>query len=152
LEPFVSREIRYILFDEADLTQAVARWSRERATPLPPGTVSRLALVDGVDGIEAHMTVTPDSRWEEPVIRHFGQTDLIEALIVYCRYRAIPLPQRMPKRLEIMGRSLGLLVSSDAIGQGPEVVDNQVRYDDETLSAVRDRADRSSRPQTDPDG
>lgn len=136
----MSREIRYILFDEADLTQAVARWSRERAEPLPAGTVSRLALVEGVQGIEAHMTVTPDSRWAEPVVRQFSQTDLIEALIVYCRYRAIPLPQRMPKRLEIMGRSLGLLVSSDAIGQAPQVDDNRVRYDDETASAMRDRA------------
>jgi hypothetical protein len=100
------QEIRYLLFSNAELVQALSDASRAEGPPLPTGFLKAVILGDAAP-IDVTLICVTDAGVEVPI--RFEQHHVISSLIGYCRRRQIPLCAQAVKTLEIRNRGIALL-------------------------------------------
>ena len=135
------REIRYSMFEQAEIAGAIAAWRRMAGKPLTMASIFSVSIVERPDGVEAIYRVGDHAKHQAPITEHsISDYDLTVAILAYCRQNGIPLPRRSAKRLEPFGEGLAMLVTNYQIDGKPDVLNERVRYDDPAADTVRKRA------------
>lgn len=99
-------ETRQILFDEAEVMDALRFYSKVSAGRIPPGDIEGCTFSKGPD-IEALLHVRDlDGKGESQA--RFTTSELAAALITYCRAARIPVPKRATKSLKIVEDMLAI--------------------------------------------
>lgn len=91
------RELRTIIFDHTEVTQAMRAFATRQKTPMPPGIIDTLAFDETAEPALL-LSVKPAGT---PVAQKiaFRKAEVAAALILYCRERHIPLPKDCRKDL-----------------------------------------------------
>ena len=100
------QEIRYLLFSNAELYQALSAASRVDGRPLPRGFLKEVILGEAAS-IDVTLICVTDEGAEAPI--RFEQHQIISSLIGYCRQRQIPMCAQAVKTLEIKNARIALL-------------------------------------------
>lgn len=100
------QEIRYLLFSNEELYQALADGTRADGRPLPRGFLKSVVLDESTTIVVTLICVT-DHGVEVPTC--FQQDHIIRALIAYCGQRKIPMSAKAAKTLEIKNGQIALL-------------------------------------------
>jgi hypothetical protein len=100
------QEIRYLLFSNAELFQALSDSSRADGRPLPTGFLKEVILGESAP-IDVMLICVTDNGVEVPI--RFEQHHVISSLIGYCKRRQIPMCAQAVKTLEIRDRRIALL-------------------------------------------
>lgn len=103
---FMPQEIRYLLFSNTELFQALSDAARVDRRPLPTGFLKEVILGEAAP-IDVTLVCVTDDGVEVPI--RFEQHYVISALIGYCRQRRIPMCAQAVKTLEIKNRRIALL-------------------------------------------
>ncbi|WP_366654550.1 hypothetical protein [Fodinicurvata sp. EGI_FJ10296] len=136
------REIRYILFEQAEIARAIADWRRMDGKPLALASIFSVTVSvrEGSDSLEAIYRVGDHAKAQGSISEHrISEYDLTVAILAWCRQNGVPLPRRSAKRLEPLGDSIALLVTNFQTDRDPDVRQERVLYDDPKLDAVRRR-------------
>lgn len=135
------RELRYIIFEPAEIAQAIAAWRRMVGMPLTLASIFSVSVIEGKDGVEAVYRVGDHAKRRASISEFsISDHDLTAAILGYCRQNGIPLPRRSAKRLEPFGEGLAMLVTNYQIDGMPDVKRERVHYDDPAAETVRKRA------------
>src|SRR5260221_2310870 len=109
-------EIRHIVFSATELAAAIREYRRHVGRPLPAGSLRRFEMHPGKGGVRASFDIAENSplaaTWE------VGNTEITEALVLYCGAHNIPLPSAGIKTLQRFGDSLVLIVTINLTGAG----------------------------------
>jgi hypothetical protein len=131
------KEVRYMLFSNEELYQALTNDLRARAHPVPRGYLKNIQI-----GSPEHPNVTlvyVNDRSVESSIR-FEEQEILRALIVYCGYCHIPLSAKSVKTVEVKDGAIGLLCklnfNSDKVTTGG----GKVSYQDEHSERMKETA------------
>jgi hypothetical protein len=100
------QEIRYLLFSNEELYQALSAGSRAHGRPLPRGFLKSVVLGEATT-IDVTLICVTDDGVEVPIC--FQQHHIISALIAYCGQRKIPMSAKAAKTLEIKNGQIALL-------------------------------------------
>ncbi|MDP6706232.1 MAG: hypothetical protein QF893_07815 [Alphaproteobacteria bacterium] len=96
-------ETRTIVFDNADIKQALADYCLNQDKGAPESGVGRLSISND-QGIAIELFAKEGGE----VFAAFGEEELISALIEHCRSYKIPVPQKAQKSIVIYAGSVGL--------------------------------------------
>ena len=102
-------EIRYLLFSPDELIQAVTQLCLRRGR-WPSGSQLKSTELVGEPDVSFRVVLSRDPTGTTSELT-FGAAELGAALVLYCMNRRIPLPARVEKSLQVVGRSLALAVS-----------------------------------------
>lgn len=143
------KEVRYLLFSNEELYQALTADLRARAHPLPKGYLKNLH-VGPADNPDIALTFINDKNIESTI--RFADQEVLRALIVYCGYRRIPLSAKSIKTLEIRDGVVGLLCTlnfnNDKIATTGGTVSYQDEQTDSLRNATKEAAARSAATKT----
>ena len=104
-------ELRHLVFSQQEAATAVAEYCAYRGQRLPKGVPKTFKILDG----------EPPQLLLEIVIEGSGQThlaelvddDVVEALVLFCRARKIPIPKHATKTARKIGNTIGLMVAKN---------------------------------------
>lgn len=128
------KEVRYLLFSNEELYQALVADQRARAQPLPKGYLKHIHI-GSADNPDIALTFVSDKGIESTI--RFSEQDVLRALIVYCGYRRIPLSAKSIKTLEIRDGVVGLLCTLNFNTNKIATTGNTVSYQDEQTDSLR---------------
>jgi hypothetical protein len=128
------KEVRYLLFSNEELYQALTADLRARAHPLPKGYLKHIH-VGPADNPDIALTFINDKNIESTI--RFADQDVLRALIVYCGYRRIPLSAKSIKKLEIKDGVVGLLCTLNFDTNKISATGGTVSYQDEQTDSLR---------------
>jgi hypothetical protein len=131
------KEVRYLLFSNEELYQALTNDLRARSHPLPRGYLKNIR-VGSPENPDVVLTYINDKNVES-VIR-FEEPEVLRALIVYCGYRHIPLSAKSIKTVEVKDGVVGLLCKLNFNNDKITAVGGTVSYGDEHSERMRDAA------------
>ena len=101
-------EIRYLLFEDAEVAKAVFAHWKARGRSLPRGTVSGMSAArHGEDDWAFRIELRPDHGLGPEQLECAGD-ELRDALVNAARAQSIPLPARAYKRIERIDQQLCL--------------------------------------------
>ncbi len=104
----MTAEIRFILFDQAEVAKAVLTHWKARGRALPRGTVKEMrSEKHGADQWAFNIELQPDGGLASERHQCVGD-DLRDALINAAKTQSIPLPARAYKRVECIDQQLCL--------------------------------------------
>jgi len=102
------KELRQIMFGEAEVVSAITEYHRHRALTMPRGTVTRCEIL-AEPALSATLFIEADGTATREV--SIGTETLAAALILYCIHRKIPLPVDSEKGLrKLPGGRVALFV------------------------------------------
>jgi hypothetical protein len=136
----MTKEIRYLLFSNEELYQALTASLRARDKPLPKGFLKSIR-VGTTDKPQIALRYVSDNGAESTIA--FEDQDVLSALIVYCRQNHIPLAAKATKALEIRGGAVGLFCTLNFKATKITTTDNKVSYGDEHSDAMTDKVMRT---------
>ena len=96
-------ETRTIVFDNADIKDALVVFSKSASKKAPAEGVGRLSISND-EGI----TIQVFNKAGDKALASFGEEDVIMALIERCKSYNIPVPQKASKSMVIYAGSIGL--------------------------------------------
>lgn len=128
------KEVRYLLFSNEELYQALVADQRARAQPLPKGYLKNIHI-GPASNPDIALTFISDKGIESTI--RFGDHDVLRALIVYCGYRRIPLSAKSIKILEIRDGVVGLLCTLNFNTNQIATAGGTVSYQDEQTDSLR---------------
>ena len=128
------KEVRYLLFSNEELYQALTNDLRARSQPLPRGYLKNLR-VGSPEHPDVLLTYVNDKNVESTI--RFEEPEILRALIVYCGYRHIPLSAKSIKTLEIRDGVVGLLCTLNFNTNKITATGGTVSYQDEQTDSVR---------------
>lgn len=135
------KEVRYLIFSNEELYQALVADLRARSYPLPRGFLKSISI-----GTDEHLEVTlvylSDKGSEFPI--RFEYHDVLRAVIVYCGQRNIPLSAKSTKTLEVKNGMLGLMCTlnfnNDKITSSKGMLSYQDTHTDKFKDAAKTAA------------
>jgi hypothetical protein len=131
------KEVRYLLFSNEELYQALLNDLRARSQPLPRGFLKNIVL-GKAENIDVTLIYVTDKGAEMPI--HFENQEVLRSLIVYCGHRNIPLSAKAVKTIEIKDGMVGLLCtlnfSRDQITASGDKLSYQDRHSEILKAAV----------------
>ena len=91
-------ELRNLLFTKGEMVRAVVEYYKRMGSPLPTGDIGtfRVAEKDGALSLFIEITRGASASVYDVLI---DEETLLSALILYCKYRKIPLPADALKQL-----------------------------------------------------
>jgi hypothetical protein len=98
-------ETRTIVFDNADIKEALVCYCREAKKAEPAGGVGRLTISND-EGISIQVFAKESG----DAVVSFDEKEVIVALIDHCRSYKIPVPQKARKSVVIYAGSIGLQI------------------------------------------
>jgi hypothetical protein len=132
------KEVRYIVFDSAEAEQAVLQHL------IPPNAIvspriteylkiafsdtPRYGIGAEISGLQTEIGLNQ--------VRRLDETEVLSALLTWCRRSHIPLPRRGTKGVELVGGSIALALTLNAMRTKTMVTENRVRYADPQLEEV----------------
>ena len=102
----MTKEVRYMLFSNEELYQALTLLLRARNFEMPKGFLKSIQIGEASVPVIA-LTYVCDKGGE--LAFRFDNHEVLGALIGYCHHFRIPLPSKGAKTLEIKDGSIGLL-------------------------------------------
>lgn len=102
------QEIRHLLFASAEVVRAVVEYHKRSGTALPSGDVTEFQAYLDPSGVHARFDIGRTG-WQQTVTVEPGR--LAAALILYCKYRSIPLPADAAKVLHVVDGSVAMELS-----------------------------------------
>lgn len=104
----MTQEIRYIIFETAEVAKAVVAHWKARGRSLPRGTVMGMGTAQhGPDAWAFRIELQPDGGLASEKLECAGD-ELRDALVNAAKTQAIPLPARAYKRVECIDQQLCL--------------------------------------------
>ena len=100
-------EVRYLAFSPKDTVNAVSHYLRQVRRPLPHGQVVEYEAERSPPGL--HLVIRPDGEERNHAVRLSSEA-LAAAMVLYCRYRKVPLPAKASKVLSVSGDRFVLMV------------------------------------------
>jgi hypothetical protein len=135
------KEVRYLLFSNEELYQALVNDLRARSYPLPRGFLKNIVLGKG-DAIDVTLIYVTDKGAEMPIV--FENQEVLRSLIVYCGHRNIPLSAKAVKTIEIKDGMIGLLCAlnfnRDQITASGDKLKYQDQHSDSLKAAAKNAA------------
>jgi hypothetical protein len=131
------KEVRYLLFSNEELYQALTADLRARAQPLPRGFLKNIHI-GTPDKPDIALIFISDKGIESTY--RFDDQDVLRALIVYCGYRRIPLSAKSIKTLEIRDGVVGLLCSLNFNNDKIAASGGKLSYQDEHSDRMKETA------------
>jgi hypothetical protein len=102
------KELRCLVFTEAELIHAVVSRRRKIREPLPVGTVQKVTFEQGEELVTTlHMA---DDYGKDCSLR-LGAVEVAAAMVNFCIERKIPLPVASNKHLQLLNNSLSLMIT-----------------------------------------
>ncbi len=102
------QEIRHLLFAASEVVRAVVEYHKRSGSALPAGDVTDFQAYHEATGVHARFNIGRTD-WQQTVTVAPGQ--LAAALILYCKYRSIPLPADAAKVLHVVDGSIAMELS-----------------------------------------
>lgn len=114
-------EVRYIIFNEAEVLSALTEYRRRRSDPLPSSDDVELIIRDK-PRILVTLAVVPEGK-QTPLEFVFEGEELAAALIMFCIGRSIPLPATgVSKTIQLVGDSIALQILKDVTREQTEAL------------------------------
>jgi hypothetical protein len=104
----MSREVRVLIFEQAEVFQALTLLRRKAADPLPPGSVLRFIITDTSD---VGVTLEVADLQEKRHLFIFPSVEVAAALVGFCMDKRIPLPAKAKKQLKVMDGNVAMVIS-----------------------------------------
>ena len=101
------REMRCIVFEDAELVKALMAYRRRSGKPLPSGQISGLEIEKKPEVI-VRMTITSDAG--EKVVVPSSGAELAAAMIAYCIDTRVPVPASSNKSITTIDGHIALKV------------------------------------------
>ncbi len=101
-------ETRTIVFDNADIKQALVDYGKGAGIIEPEAGVGRLAI-SNEEGIQIQLFAKNSGE----IFASFAEDEVISALIEHCKSYKIPVPQKARKSMVIYAGSIGLQLDID---------------------------------------
>lgn len=133
------KEVRYILFQAHEAEEALL------AHLSPPDALVGLRVTAQLSvefletprfGVGAVVTGLVDPAGSKR-LRRVDQTELLSALLAWCDRARVPLPRRATKGLELLGGTVALTVTMNAVPTETIVSGNRISYADPQLRTMR---------------
>ena len=102
------QEIRHLLFAAAEVVRAVVEYHKRSGTALQSGDVTDFQAYHEAGGVHARFDIG-GTDWQQTVTVEPGR--LAAALILYCKYRSIPLPADAAKVLHVVDGGVAMELS-----------------------------------------
>lgn len=102
------QEIRHLLFAAAEVVRAVVEYQKRSGSALQSGDVTDFQAYHQADGVHARFDIG-GADWQRTVTVEPGR--LAAALILYCKYRSIPLPADAAKVLHVVEGGVAMELS-----------------------------------------
>ena len=102
------QEIRHLLFAAAEVVPAVVEYYKRSGSALPAGEVTDFEAYHEPAGVHARFVIDGTDRREIVTVEP-GQ--LVAALILYCKYRSVPLPADAAKVLYVVDGGVAMELS-----------------------------------------
>ncbi len=107
----MSSEVRRIIFNSAELIQAISKHRRDERQPLPESRIRGSKVAKGA-GPVPQVTLVLDPQGGDGAINiDFRPTEVAVALIKFCRLKRIPLPKRAEKSLGVDDGRIALVLT-----------------------------------------
>jgi hypothetical protein len=133
----MAKEVRYMLFSNEELYQALTLCLRSRSFELPKGFLKTIQI--GETGTPAvALTYVCDKGGE--IAFRFDNQEVLGALINYCHYFKIPLPSQGAKTLEIKDGSIGLLSTMNFKTRKSSPTGSRMTFDSTSPNGKSDKA------------
>lgn len=133
----MTKEVRYMLFSNEELYQALTLHLRSRNFELPKGFLKSIQI--GEAGMPAIALTYVCDKGGELAFR-FDNQEVLAALIGYCHNYRIPLPSRGAKTLEIKDGSIGLLSTMNFKTQTNSPSGSRMTFDSKTPNGKSGKA------------
>lgn len=117
-------ELRYIMFDSEEVRIAVCRFLATKSNRIDAKAIGRIAVFTSGGEVVADIY---SSRNVAGSLR-IDSSDLIQALLWFCRLNRIPLPQLSTKRLELSEGQLVLVTGVNPISTEPRIANDRISY------------------------
>lgn len=114
-------EVRYLAFSPKDTVNAVSHYLRQVKRPLPHGQVVEYEAERSPPGL--HLVIRPDGRERNHAVRLSSEA-LAAAMVLYCRYRKVPLPAKAAKVLSVSGDRFVLMVGVGLSDAEKKILEN----------------------------
>ena len=114
-------EVRYLAFSPKDTVSAVSQYLRQVRRPLPHGHVVEFEAERSPPSL--HLVIRPDGEERNHAIRLSSEA-LAAAMVLYCRYRKVPLPAKAAKVLSVSGDRFVLMVGVGLSDAEKKVLEN----------------------------
>jgi hypothetical protein len=128
------KEVRYLLFSNEELYQALVNDLRARSYPLPRGFLKNIVLGKG-ETIEVTLIYVTDKGAEMPIV--FENQEVLRSLIVYCGHRNIPLSAKAVKTIEIKDGMIGLLCALNFNRDQITASGDKLKYQDQHSDSLK---------------
>ena len=102
------QEIRHLVFAAAEVIRAVVEYHKRSGSALPAGEVTDFEANHEPAGVHARFAIG-GADWRQVVTVEPGQ--LAAALILYCKYRSVPLPADAAKVLHVVDGGVAMELS-----------------------------------------
>jgi hypothetical protein len=132
----MAKEIRYLLLSTEEVRDSLIAY-HQSISNIRFESGRDLLLSDTLTGASARLTLC-SFRSNATKVRDFATSELLAAVLLFCKSRRIPVAQRSHKTMEIFGAQLALLTTILA-GPNPVVDDNKISYTDAEIEAGRRR-------------
>ncbi len=124
MRPPVPSELRYIMFDAEEVRVAVCQHLAFKNKRIDPRAIGRVAVFTAGTEVVADVYSARDPSASLRV----ETTELMQALLAFCRLNRIPLPRLSPKKLELSDGRLVLVTGTNPTPTEPKVVDGAIVY------------------------
>ena len=114
-------EVRYLAFSPKDVVNAVSHYLRQVRRPLPHGQVVEYEAERSPPGL--HLVIRPDGEERNHAVRLSSEA-LAAAMVLYCRYRKVPLPAKAAKVLSVSGDRFILMVGIGLTDGEKKILEN----------------------------
>ena len=133
----MTKEVRYMLFSNEELYQALTLHLRSRNFELPKGFLKSIQI--GETGMPVIALTYVCDKGGDLAFR-FDNQEVLGALIGYCRHFHIPLPSKGAKTLEIKDGSIGLLSTMNFKTQTTSPSGSCMTFDSQTPNVKSGKA------------
>ena len=104
-------ELRHLVFSQQEAATAVFEFSAYRGQRLPKGSVKSFVIQDG-EPPQLRLEVVMEGSGKTH-LAEFVDDDVIEALVLFCRARKIPIPKHATKTARKIGNTIALVVAKN---------------------------------------
>lgn len=137
------KEVRYLLFSNEELYQALINDLRVRACPMPKGYLKKINLSRD-DKFDVTLVYATDQGSDLAV--RFEEADVLRALIAYCCSRHIPMAAKATKSVEVKDGLVGLLCTLNFNRDHIAVSGDKVSYQDGDTVRAKEAARKATAP------
>ncbi len=130
------KEINYLAFSNEELSTALTEFRRSQANPFPSNRIERLSIRQAQGTFVVTVRLL-DRRSGKVIPIEVGPTEVLAAIIFFCKRHRIPLAMRAHKSLDVIGNQIALLTTANFSYSRPEQKDGAIIYTDDDLKASK---------------